>query len=423
MRLTFMNRKAWTRRAIAVAACALTGALPARGWSQELVETLSQAMRHDRGYATALAERDLGLADAKRAGLVYLPSLTADTGRAAFEAANRTTLQVTQPVLDLERYASFREMEGRAEYALATFRVKELELSRKVYKTVATLIQLRELEVLALEEAQALDRQAQRATRRFELGSGSLIDVTQAQVQHAQALARYQSLQSDLTSAQQKYQSLTGIAGMKVVSRPDYQAASVFQMPAGLADMAFADSPLVLQAQGQLKLTELSRTRARTAYLPQVNAIVRNTQYNGMRDVYTGLQLSFPAGLSAYAWTNQHRAELDVERATAALEEVREQVRVEGVTSGFSLQAFSREMAFRNKAVEISQLTIAQTEKAYEAGVAKAAEVVNAILASFDVQRQRLALHMNVAEQVLSYQVVRGVEPAQAMKLSQTLFK
>ena len=57
-----------------------------------------------------------------------------------------------------------------------------------------------------------------------------------------------------------------------------------------------------------------------------------------------------------------------------------------------------------------------------EAGVAKATDVVNAILASFDVQRQRLNLHMTLSEQSLNYQLSKGVKPADAMTLTQSLF-
>ncbi|MFZ9598244.1 MAG: TolC family protein, partial [Schleiferiaceae bacterium] len=115
-------------------------------------------------------------------------------------------------------------------------------------------------------------------------------------------------------------------------------------------------------------------------------------------------------------------AELDIQKAEAALAEAMEQVRLDSVSGGFSLKAYAQEMAYRSKAVEISQATVASTEKAYEAGVAKATDVVNAILASFDVQRQRLNLHMTLSEQSLNYQLSKGVRPADAMTLTQSLF-
>ena len=396
------------------------------GWleaqSQSFVDAFNQALTYDRTYLSAVAERNLGLQDANRAGLVYLPGASVENGRAPFETHSRTTYQVTQPLIDMDKLANYREMTGREAYTQATFAVKELDLARKIYKLVSQWVQLKEMESLALQEAQALDKQVQRAARRFELGSGSVIDVTTAQVQYTQAMARYQALQADITFAQQRYLSATGLQTVQIFVKPDYQRAASFELPQALIDRDVALSPTILQAKAQVEFAQLGLTRARNAYVPTVNAIYRTTHFNGAQDIYKGVQISMPTGLSAYSLSARQRAELDIQKAEAALAEAMEQVRLDSVSGGFSLKAYAKEMAYRSKAVEISQATVASTEKAYEAGVAKATDVVNAILASFDVQRQRLNLHMTLSEQSLSYQLSKGVKPADAMTLTQSLF-
>lgn len=398
------------------------GGVCAGAQAQSFVDALNQAMSYDRTFLMARAERNLGLQDASRAGLVYLPGATLENGRAPFETRSRTTYQITQPLIDMDKLANYREMSGREAYAQATFAVKELDLARKVYKVVSQWVQLKELESLALQEAQALDKQVQRATRRFELGSGTVIDVTTAQVQHVQAMARFQALQADITFAQQRFMSATGLPRVQIAARPDYARAATFALPQTLIERDVALSPTILQARSQVAVAQLGLTRAKNAYVPTVNAVYRSTHFNGAQDVYKGVQISMPTGLSAYSLSAKQRAELDIQKAEAALAEATEQVRLESVSGGFSLQAYAQEMGYRSKAVEISQATVTSTEKAYEAGVAKATDVVNAILASFDVQRQRLNLHMNLSEQSLNYQLSKGVPPADAMTLTQTLF-
>jgi protease secretion system outer membrane protein len=388
----------------------------------DFVITLELAIQNDRTFQTAKAERDLGLQDADRAGLVYLPSASVERGRSPFETKDRTTAQIIQPLLDIDRYASYQEMSGKRNYAQATYAVKELDLARKVYKIMATMVQLKQLQALALSESKDLERQAQRALRRFELGNGTSMDVTNAQVQHAQALARYQSLQAEIGQAEQKYFSVTAQKSVQINVQPDFESASSFQMPQFDDAQDVQNSPLVQQARAQLEFAQLGSIRAKSAFMPVINAIVRTTEFNGGRDNYRGLQISTPTGVSAYSLAAKQRAELDIQKAQAMLEETLEQARMEVASSGFAVKAYAREMAYRNTAVKVSQATVTSTEKAYEAGLVRANDVVNAILASFDVQRQRLNLIMNLAEITLNHQLNRGVPPKQAMAVVQSFF-
>jgi protease secretion system outer membrane protein len=390
--------------------------------ANDFVKTLELAYQNDRPFQTAKSERDLGVQESDRAALVYLPSVSLERGRSPFESKDRTTTQITQPLLDIDRYASYQEMTDKRNYALATFAVKELDLARKVFKVISNLVQLREMQALALSEAKDLERQAQRAMRRLELGNGTSMDVTTAQVQHAQALARYQSLQAEIGQAEQKYFSLTSKTTVLFHVRPDYERASAFTMPAFDAAQEFQNNPLVLQARAQLEFAKLGLVRSKSAFMPVVNAVIRSTDFNGGRDNYWGLHISTPMGISAYSLSAKQKAELEVQKAQALLDEILEQSRLEEVSSGFAVKAYAREMAYRNTAVRVSQATVSSTEKAYAAGLVRANDVVTAILASFDVQRQRLNLIMNLADLTLNHQLSRGVPPYQAISLMQSFF-
>jgi outer membrane protein TolC len=193
-------------------------------------------------------------------------------------------------------------------------------------------------------------------------------------------------------------------------------------MPAFDAAQEFQNNPLVLQARAQLEFAKLGLIRSKSAFMPVVNAVIRSTDFNGGRDNYRGLHISTPMGISAYSLSAKQKAELEVQKAQAVLDEILEQSRLEEVSSGFAVKAYAREMAYRNTAVRVSQATVTSTEKAYAAGLVRANDVVTAILASFDVQRQRLNLIMNLADLTLNHQLIRGVSPHQAISLLQSFF-
>ena len=76
----------------------------------------------------------------------------------------------------------------------------------------------------------------------------------------------------------------------------------------------------------------------------------------------------------------------------------------------------AQELVFRSSAEKVSAQNVASTEKAYEAGIVKASDVVNAILAKFEVQRQKLMLHMSMAEQRLVNSLNRGASAKKSLE-------
>lgn len=412
------------RSLILGAIASFVSALPGLSQGAELLDAFDLALRNDRGYLNAQAEERLGQHDANRARLSYLPTLFIDQGRNALENSSRTTIQVVQPLMDVEKYASFKESPTRAAYAQAGLDVKEIDLAKRLYASYGSLVRSNALRKLALLEAQALDRQAQRAQRRFDLGYSSVMDITLAKVQYSQAMARYQALQNDIQSARQKLFSLTGATYAQAQGQPAEDLdASLLSANAQLDPTTNVEHPLVRQAKEQLQLAESGLLRAKSSYLPQVNLIVRNSQYGDLSDQYHGVQISFPTGVSFYGVQATQRAMVDQERARRALEEVQEQLRLDLESTELALKVNAQELEFRAFAVRDSEKNVAATEKAYEAGIVKASDVVNAILANFDVRRQRLLLLMSMADQQLLHSLSRGLTPRLALAKLSFFFK
>lgn len=399
---------------LAVWAAALT---PIWGGAAELLGAFELALQNDRSYLNAQAEEKLGQLDARRAGLTYLPTVYMEQGRSAFEKSDRTTIQAIQPLLDFDKYTSLKESPVKAAYAQATLGVRELELGKRLFAAYSSLVRSNGLRKLALLESQALERQVQRAQRRFDLGYASVMDVSLAQVQYAQAMARYQSLQNDIQLAQQKLFSLTGATYRNLQSHPaDDVAATLLQEGATTVDEQAIEHPQITQSKVLVQLAELGVTRSKSSFLPQLNLIVRNSQYAGMTDDYQGVQLSFPNGVSMYGIQAGQRAQVDLERARRALEEVEEQLRLERESTELALKVNAQELVFRRNAEKVSAQNVASTERAYEAGIVKASDVVNAILAKFEVQRQKLLLHMSMSEQRLLNSLNRGASAKKSLE-------
>ena len=102
---------------------------------------------------------------------------------------------------------------------------------------------------------------------------------------------------------------------------------------------------------------------------------------------------------------------------------MQEQLRLERESTELALKVNAQELVFRTSAVKDSEKNVAATEKAYEAGIVKASDVVSAILASFDVRRQRLMLLMSMADQQLINSLNRGVAPRMALEKLSFFFK
>ena len=108
-----MDACAAIRRYIYAGLCAVLLGLATPTLANDFVKTLELAYQNDRSFQTAKSERDLGVQESDRAALVYLPSLSFERGRSPFEAKDRTTTQITQPLLDIDRYATYQEMSDK----------------------------------------------------------------------------------------------------------------------------------------------------------------------------------------------------------------------------------------------------------------------------------------------------------------------
>lgn len=417
-----MNRSRIFRKTlIAVSIVGLTVATPSR--AMDLIEAFTLAQTYDPAYQAAKADRAVNDADALVAKLAYLPTASASYNRDSVSNLNVTTVQVVQPVFDLERFATMRESAPREVMAEATFRLKEQDLAARVVKLVTDVIKTRETIVFSDEQVKALTEQANRSQRRFDLGQGTITEVSTAKVRLDQARAIRRQLEAQRIIVEKQFQALTGVAapvrGFQFTKEPVKPRIETLQ---DLLDRVMAGNANVILARAGERMAELNQQKVAAAYLPQVNAVARQTKVESQpTDRYGGLQISIPLGISASNFAGQYKAKLGIDRAREVKRDVEEKSRLETERLWSLVTAGGEELVIRKAAVDAAELSAQGNIKSYEAGVVSAVDVINAILVVFDVKREYLNVLAQTVENFLLLQMTVSEPPVEALRRVQSV--
>jgi hypothetical protein len=116
----------WRAAACALTAVAWLGGFSTSAQALDLLGDYQKALAYDPTFQTALAERQANLASATQARVAYLPEGSISNQRLQTDTSDRRTLTLTQPLLSLERIATFRMAEPREAFAEATSQAENL---------------------------------------------------------------------------------------------------------------------------------------------------------------------------------------------------------------------------------------------------------------------------------------------------------
>ena len=389
----------------------------------DLMELYGKAQGFDPAFLAAKADRAVSGADITVLRLSYLPTANVSFGRETTDNRNRTTVQVSQPVLDLQKFASMREASPREVQAESTFRGKEGELAQKVLKVVLEMVKTRETIELNTKQVEALSQQLERSQRRFDLGQGTITEVRTAQVRLDQAQASRRQLLAQAAIVDKQFAALIG----EPVPRSPIAFSKAPSLPRmgnleALLGRVLEANPNVLAARAGERVAELEQQKVVAGYLPQVTAVSRSTKVAGEASQnYSGLQLSIPLGVSASNFASSYKAALGVDRAKELVRGSEQGQRLEAERLWALVNAGIEELAIRQSAIENAQLSAEANVKSYEAGVVTAVDVLNAILAVFETERDYLNALATLAENHLSLQLVSAETPIDALRSVQAV--
>lgn len=159
----------------------------AQAFAVNLITDFQKATAYDPTFQTAIAERQANIATATQSYTAYAPTGSISNSRMQSDSTGRTTVTVSQPLINYEALSTFRQAEPRRGFAEATFLVKQQDLALRLIKAANAIILANENLKLNNAKIKALDQQYLAAKRKLELGQGTITDQRDIEVKAAQA--------------------------------------------------------------------------------------------------------------------------------------------------------------------------------------------------------------------------------------------
>ena len=163
--------------------------------------------------------------------------------------------------------------------------------------------------------------------------------------------------------------------------------------------------------------------RERTAdFIPNVSWVAEQRWRDGSdSDLFTGVNVSIPFGVSVANILGRRKAALQVDQARESARDVdqRTRIRVE------SLHAFVasglQELQIRRNAIEVAELSAEANVQSFEAGLVSSIDVINALLAVFEVRKDYLSALLKTGQQTLDLHLAAALRPTEALDRVQDL--
>lgn len=385
-----------------------------------LTDAFSQARQFDPLFQSARSERDANQIASKVAASAYYPQLNTSYSRLETETSPRQTYSISQPLINADRYATYKEAGPREVIATATYQLREQELGQRLVKAVAEL--LRNSENLRFNQAKldALDKQALSAKRAFELGQGTVTDVRDAQVRLDQTRAETLTLDAQIGSAQRQLEAITGVAwSTQMLSVPRVARAVVLKVVDDYVNMGVQTNPQGLLALQNQRIAELAVSRADGALLPTLAAVYTISNANKTSSNYLGISLSLPLQASSFYQIKGAVANAAKLLAQTRDTELRTQLEVQRLWS--LVNAGRTETSFRLEAIRSSELSVEANEKSFKGGVRSQIDVLNSIQTLFQVQQEYVTAVLTLADNYFNLLLLAATPADDAVAMVQNV--
>ena len=294
----------------------------------DLVADFHKAMQFDPRYRAAVADKGVNLGLSEQARVAYYPEANLNTQRLQNDISGRRTMTITQPLLSAEKWASLKMQSPRADFAQATLMLQQNDLASRLFKAATGVVLAQENHRLNQAKLDALQQQAQRAQRLYQLGQGTITDLRDLEVKMAQARAQHLLLATQIESALRQYAAIVG-------ERPDGRTFGLAVRHAGVSlpslqtsiDTAMERNPGVQSARLSERVAELDVERARGALMPTLSAAYINSTSANVTNISTGLVVNMP--LQATTVVGLELAQHNYLKALESRREAEEKVRFE----------------------------------------------------------------------------------------------
>ena len=381
----------------------------------DLLADYQRATAYDPAFQTALAERAANQSSATQSYTAYAPVGSYNNSRIQTDTSNRTTLTISQPVLNYEALSTFRQAEPRKGYAEATFVIKQQELATRLLKAANAVILANENLKLNNSKIQALNQQYMAAKRKLELGQGTITDQRDIEVKVAQAKSLQIGFKNQLDTAAKQYAAITGERPNVAEFVLTEQHGKVALKPSeDYVDPALQNSPAILAAKFSERVAELDVEKATGSLMPTFSASYTDTKSGGVSNRYTGVVVNLPLGASAFFVRQGVSANFLKAKETRRDAEEKARVEVERLRS--QVDTAFESLAIQLDAIKAAELSVEANVKSYEGGVRSAVDVINATQTVFQVKSDYVTAVAAQTENLLALMNLASSNPMDSLE-------
>lgn len=388
-------------------------------WGQanalDLLADYQKATGYDPVFQTAVAELKANQASATQAYTAYAPTGTYNNSRLQTDTSNRTTLTVSQPVLNYEALSTFRQAEPRQGFAEATFVIKQQDLATRLLKAANAIILANENIKLNNAKIKALDQQYLAAKKKLELGQGTITDQRDIEVKAAQAKSAQIGYKNQLETAAKQYAAITGErpnVGEFVL--PEQHSTFALKPAEDYIDLALQNSPAILAAKYTERVAELDVEKATGSLLPTFSATYTDSKSGGVSNRYTGVVVNLPLGASSFFARQGVQASYIKAKETRRDTEEKARVEVERLRS--LIETGFESLTIQLDAIKAAELSVEANAKSYEGGVRSAVDVLNATQTVFQVKSDYVTAVTTQAENLMNINGLTNTNPTDALQ-------
>lgn len=419
----------------AALAFALAGGATAQ--AMNLQQAYDAALRNDPNYRAAFQEK-LGGDEYEKLGRSQLlpnvaASYSANRNRADLTQqtvlgpqlshprynSHNSTVQLRQPVFNLDAWARYRQAKAQTQYSNAVFDVRTQELVLRVASAYTEALyaedQLRLVEV----QRAALVEQMKVNERLFAKGEGTKTDSLETRARLDLAEAQVLEAKDNVQTARA---TLAGIVGEDVNSlsglRGDFRVQPV---PEGSFEdvkrLALEKNPALVAQAYAVEAARMEVQRARAGHAPRVdfvasyskgNAETLNTYTQESTNRTIGVQVNIPIYSGGQVNASTRQAVAGLEKSKAELQAKQDQILVELRKQYAAVQSSVSRIRALDKAVDSASELVTATEQSIKGGVRINLDLLNAQQQLHTSQRDRSQARFNYLLSLLKLRAAEG---------------
>ncbi|EJN10302.1 type I secretion outer membrane protein, TolC family [Herbaspirillum sp. YR522] len=371
-----------------------------------------------------------------RAGL--LPSVIASGGRSRSHGqysfnqdvpsdrnvgAWNWTVQLTQPLLRAQNWASYSQAEAMVAQAEAKFIQARQDLILRIAQAYFDFDTARESLIVAQAQVVAVDQQLNMAKRGFQAGTNTITDVHESKARYDLGQSQKIAAENDLINKKEELEKIVG-AFKEPVDSLNAQAVLMTPEPADAeawAGIARDSSPQVLQQQAAINAAEKEIARNKAGYLPTVDLVGsygRNfssgssntpTDYETRtRSNQIGIQVNIPIFSGGETNSRVRQAVAELYRARAEFRVAQRGANAAARQAFFAIASGKSQVDALQSAVDSSRNAVKANQVGYRLGTRIMVDVLNAQQQLYTAQRDLVKAKYDVLLQSLKLRAAAG---------------